>query len=739
MTTARTGKRPGAKSHNSDSKRGEVQPEEEEWDSDGSEDDVEEHKPSGEGAHQPAQPARVESDSDSEEETTDEDEDDDEEEHLVIKTKGSKAAPPIKQTVVDQAANPPPPAEPTRTRSAAETQQPTRLSERSRSRSRNRQSFSTAKARRKGSERRLSTASNAEPGRTGVFSRTKSQIGFDLHDTNGGQRDDDDDEDRSSSDNDRHEIERDQNRTILNDPSRFKDTQGYQTAPNGVFASKQSRKSPEAQSGSQQASQQHEQRSTDSNKKSAPDTMLSPKSVLNLEDDENKPGFPFPVAEGKGPSQQNFSGGVSNRQITGSQRKARSPAASTDAPEGSSEGSDTQTLIGSNASLGRSSTPHMTSASGLPSISQGPVTPNKKSSNPPPNAALNRHVRTRNSHTSLRSLASMRIGPPPHLLTSPGGGKSRVASLSGRSTAIAAPQLNKEEARGSWSTSPTEITNLDSDVTGRPAELARPEGMPRTGSQRSLREYFGLPSASRSGKDGERNLEALRKASFTSANGARMTRASSTAALTTLGASSQGPSRLSAQSVAQAAARLPATSSLTASAYGDQLPESSQVGLISRFLTPSSWNPRNANTQAKQDKNGKSRASTSLGTSNKASVFPESPYAAAHASLVRTLMEDGARTVPILVNGPLSRHRSESGAIPKTTSSFASLTITPAHQEDGHRAKGYKDGRNGKNGVVGDEVVWGLTPFEMSVSRCLNQRKGAVKLSTGGPLGPLSS
>lgn len=389
----------------------------------------------------------------------------------------------------------------------------------------------------------------------------------------------------------------------------------------------------------------------------------------------------------------------------------------------------------------------MTPTNQLPS---GQTTHNPAPTTPPATAPIRKHVRTRNSHTSLRSLASMRLaGPPPHPLTSPGGAKSRVTSLSGRSgPAIAAPQLNREVARGMCSTSPTETMISNIDVAGRNStqgghvkhSSTPPSQVARTGSQRSLRDYFGLSSNSKANNRDSERADMSRKNSFSSITGAGLPRASSSSALSVAGlpVSQGGSSRLSAHSVAQAAARLPSTSNLSASAYGDRLPETSQVGLISRFLTPSSWNPKVLVASTAKDRHGKSRANTAPGQTEKPSVFPPSPFAAQHASLVRTLMEDGARPASqVGHHGPLrgaDRMRSDTGPVPRASAAFSSLALTPAHHDDGSRNRTHgKDGKKDRE----NEMVPGLTPFEMSVSRCLEQRKNAVRLSTGGPLGPL--
>lgn len=115
-------------------------------------------------------------------------------------------------------------------------------------------------------------------------------------------------------------------------------------------------------------------------------------------------------------------------------------------------------------------------------------------------------------------------------------------------------------------------------------------------------------------------------------------------------------------------------------------------------------------------------------------VFPDSPFAGAHASLVRTLMEEGARVLPIESTpvAPTTRRTDTMRAVPKpqrTTSTFPSAspgtgTATPIPY-------------GASPAPPGQEWVLGLTPFEMSIQRCLEQRKGAVRLATGKALGPL--
>lgn len=732
--------RPSAKQHNSDSKRLDSAKAtgDDGWDSEGSDDDQEEVvEDDGQKGTQVEQiVSEYESD-----ETTDEDDEDDEEEHLVIKTKGSKA-PPNKRVSMSSTAKPPTVE---RVSSRTDQGQPQTASRpqgnRSRSRSRTRlpnpgaAAANAHKTRRKSSARRQSHVDH-DHGKTGVFARTKSQIGFDVH-GNGEQQDHVGHSDESDSE-DRYEAER---------------------AP-----------AKESQSINRSAEPAHETsnvvqevvkpgRTISAGEGPAPAAFVaSPKSVLNLEDDENKPGFPFPALDGQVAAVQQRlpSDSAKSARQGPSHHNRRDPGLQMEKAVHSPNGSDSQTLVGSNASPGRAETPRMTASSQLPSSQPGQSPAGNVPSTPPANPPTRKHVRTRNSHTSLRSLASMRLaGPPPHPLTSPGGAKSRVTSLSGRSgPAIAAPQLNREVARGLCSTSPTESMISNIEVVGRNGSHGHghgkhsstpPSQVARTGSQRSLRDYFGLPSSAKTtSRDSERGPDMSRKTSFSSITGAGLPRASSSSALNAAGLPSNqgGSSRLSAHSVAQAAARLPSTANLSASAYGDRQAESSQVGLISRFLTPSSWNPKALVASSAKDRHGKSRANTAPGyQSDKPSVFPPSPFAAAHASLVRTLMEDGSKLAPQGGHhGPSrgsDRMRSDTGPVPRASAAFSSLALTPAHNDDGSRGRGY--GKEGKNGNRDKEMVLvpGLTPFEMSVSRCLEQRKNAVRLKTGGPLGPL--
>ncbi|GHJ90116.1 hypothetical protein NliqN6_6518 [Naganishia liquefaciens] len=284
------------------------------------------------------------------------------------------------------------------------------------------------------------------------------------------------------------------------------------------------------------------------------------------------------------------------------------------------------------------------------------ATPTKSHTAPAPSG---RHIRTRNSHTSLQSLTagSLRsfLTGPHHPLSSPKPGKRREGT--------APPVVSGETARGAWA---------------GPAV----EGMPtptRTTAERP-------PAAAAS---------SLRKASFTGSPS---------------GGDVSGlppPGRLSAHSVAQRAALLPTMSSRPSSAGAAdatrQQMERESVNLVSRFVTL----PSSTSAQGTQG------------------IFPESPFAGAHASLVRTLMEEGAQLLPLdnPTNPSLRRTETSRAATPKPP------------RATGGAAPPYGAGQ----APQGMEWVAGLTPFEMSVQRCLAQRKGAVRLATGRALGPLGA
>jgi hypothetical protein len=277
-----------------------------------------------------------------------------------------------------------------------------------------------------------------------------------------------------------------------------------------------------------------------------------------------------------------------------------------------------------------------------------------------PQRPSTRHVRTRNSHTSLRSLAagSLRslFAGPHHPLSSP-----TATSAPGRREAAAPPVISGETARGAWAFSGDKEPGLPPTPTTTNTRLPRPNA---AGS--------------------------LRKASFTGATEPHM-------------------GRLSAHSVAAKAAQLPTmgrTNTLAIDARHQQERES--VNLVSRFI------PLPA-------------APTHEG---KAPVFPDSPFAGAHASLVRTLMEEGARLLPVEPT-PLAPRRTDTIRAPRpqrTTSTFPSASTGSGSVTIPYGAS---------PAPPGQEWVLGLTPFEMSVQRCVEQRKGAVRLATGRALGPL--
>ncbi|KAJ9104289.1 hypothetical protein QFC20_004571 [Naganishia adeliensis] len=294
-----------------------------------------------------------------------------------------------------------------------------------------------------------------------------------------------------------------------------------------------------------------------------------------------------------------------------------------------------------------------------------------------------RHVRTRNSHTSLRSLAagSLRslFAGPHHPLSSPTAAGSG-STASGRREAVAPPVVSGEIARGAWafSSGEKEIQSLPPSPTTSNARLP------------------GRPNAAGS----------LRKASFTGPT-------PDSSGLP------QRTGRLSAHSVAAKAAQLPTVGSRlatsgTADARHQQERES--VNLVSRFVTLPS--------------------TTSTPGDTKQPVFPDSPFAGAHASLVRTLMEEGARLLPIDQNtstiAPTTRRTDATRAIPRpqrTTSTFPSAFPSAGSSSSTPIPYGAAPA------PPGQEWVLGLTPFEMSVQRCLEQRKGAVRLATGTGVG----
>lgn len=660
--TTLSNRRPSVKKHSSEDKRSgkKTTGDDEDWDS-GEEvnDNRAETQIVDKAEQQPAEQPETNSDESSEE-------DEDDEEHLEMKTRGSRSHHTQRAGHTQSQAG--------RARAPAPEQQaaPAPVA---RSRSRSRTVQNSSRDRRKSNARR-SSPNEKDRAHSHVFNRTKSQIGFDL------------------GESPRSTVHMGGNQSLYPDT----EYEGLVTSPAAIEVKQEQ---------VELVTDPRRQDSATTNKSNHLNA-LSAKSTPDLDNSEHNPEFPFHAS-----TQQPQSSTRSQHDQRASHIPADTVSLKVEQPQAPSPtGSDSNTLIGSQASPARASTPRSqapTHSATLPASQYStPIKP------------VHKHVRTRNSHTSLRSLASMRMaGPPPHPLSSPSTARSRITSMNSRSSAtIAAPKVSKEEARGLWSTSPTEVMSLHTDANSQIGEIPK-ISVARTGSSRSLRDYFA-GTQSRAGKEGEKTLEALRKSSFSSQI-AGLPRVNSSSTLGT-GGTTGGPVRLSAHSVAQAAARLPTTSPLSASGYGDQQMESSQVGLISRFLTPSSWHPK-LTTGPTKEKNQKYRSNTSphMIASKKENVFPESPFAAAHASLVRTLMEDGAIPASQVqsINTPTTRDRH------------------PLANEDGHSGRSRLAGRDGKFLRDSGEVVWGLTPFEMSARRCLDQRKNAVKLSTGGPLGPL--
>lgn len=296
------------------------------------------------------------------------------------------------------------------------------------------------------------------------------------------------------------------------------------------------------------------------------------------------------------------------------------------------------------------------------------ATPTKSHTAPAPGIP-SRHLRTRNSHTSLQSLTagSLRsiFAGPHHPLSSPSGKPSR------RREGTAPPVVSGETARGAWAGS-------GAGIEGLPASPTRGDERPNAASA------------------------SLRKASFTG---------SINLDVSGLPRTNPTTGRLSAHSVAQKAALLPTMSSRPSSAGSTDAAnrhqqERESVNLVSRFVTLPPQPSATGNN-----------------------VFPDSPFAGAHASLVRTLMEEGARLLPVdpALNPSATLRRTETARTGATGKQRAS---TPAQATIPYGAGPAPQGQ---------EWVLGLTPFEMSVQRCLAQRKNAVRLATGRALGPLGA
>lgn len=754
---------------------------------------------------------------DLEEEYSDDDEDDDDDEeddsdHLIIKRKGSKAALPPTQPKPN--ANPKPtskapsPAPLSRVRTDSAThigpnaEQVSRSAGRDRSRSRSRQmprerqkawrtSSSLEKFKRQGEDR---LTGGTGTGGSGVFARTKSQIGFEVPGEDHAEEGEEDLEEYAAGEGVEEQEEQGEGRKsrLDNDVKRVDGMKNYQLGSGGggvgaqasagsqpkqpqpqtqqlqtpshddsnaqIVASPLSDETMQVPSSITNAIGHPELSSSSRNKPATPKLQVQavpPASAFNLEESP-KAGFPFPAPPATEGTESGRPGSTNSGRDAG-EREGKKVEGGNGSESGtgtggrrgrgmepSPGGSETNTLIGSTASMPRTATPRLSAPPSAP--------PESTTSAPVTAAPSTRHIRTRDSHTSLRSLASIRnAGPPPHPLSSPRNARTsgRVTSLSvtGRQgSGIAAPQLNKEEARGLWSGSPTESSHLEErQMQGHERQksvdtLGTGGGMKRSNSSRSILDTFGFGGGKARDRDGDRSVEALRKASFSSTVGTTRKGSGKEGISTSAQGQMSGHShRLSAHSVAQAAARLPTTPAIATTAYGDATNENSQVGLVSRFLAVFPWNPKPPSAQ-QRDRNGKGRAYTTpnSGTeSPRRSVFPESPFAAAHASLVRTMMEEGARpasTVQGYGSGPRP-HRADSGPLPRSnTPNLSALTLTPAYDSD---SRGKASARDANKASKDNTLVLGLTPFEMSIRRCLDQRKGAVKLSTGGPLGPL--
>lgn len=388
--------------------------------------------------------------------------------------------------------------------------------------------------------------------------------------------------------------------------------------------------------------------------------------------------------------------------------------------------------------------------SSIPTFTHRPSAPQEPSPSrqldrqtPPPSNSItatavvppaSRHLRTRNSHTSLRSLtsASLRTLPstmmvgPHHPLSSPSSVRTyRVQTSSGTGastgTGLAPPVVSGEMARGLWSTA------SNGGVSSGPSSA----------------EIDGLPHSNTPGASGKRPHAAsasLRKASF-STPPLGVTGASRSASMTSAGSNSGSNSgtatsggeggRLSAHSVAQKAARLPTLSSRSFAQQDTHERERETVNLVSRFIALPSFSTSTAIDSAQRDSSSKGAAGAS------GSIFPESPFATAHKSLVRTMMEESARWIPVGSNASNGGYGVGGGASGYHYDSHAtSPRLPPSIQRAGTTIGSAGTAASGANGTL--EWVPGLTPFEMSVQRCLEQRKGAVRLATGESLAPLA-
>ncbi|KAJ9108544.1 hypothetical protein QFC19_002260 [Naganishia cerealis] len=381
---------------------------------------------------------------------------------------------------------------------------------------------------------------------------------------------------------------------------------------------------------------------------------------------------------------------------------------------------------------------------------------------PTTTAAPSRHLRTRNSHTSLRSLtnASLRILAPSssagivaphHPLSSPSSsvrtfrgqhpGTATSTASAGGGKNLAPPVVSGELARGLWSTAsngggvPTTAVAGGYDIDGLPSSSFAGTGKRPAAASASLRKAsFSTPSPSITG---------------TSRSVSAGTATTGTAGLP-LGGGSGG--RLSAHSVAQKAAQLPTLSSRPSARPGDVRHERERetVNLVSRFIVlPASY------------PTASSAGTTVVVDSTKptaASIFPDSPFATAHRSLVRTMMEESARVLPVTASsgatafgstttGTAANNNNGGGGGGSGGSYYPDHSLSPRllpsrvpalPTSSAAAAAGTSGGSGAAGGAGGVEWVPGLTPFEMSVQRCLEQRKGAVRLATGEALAPLA-
>ncbi len=298
-----------------------------------------------------------------------------------------------------------------------------------------------------------------------------------------------------------------------------------------------------------------------------------------------------------------------------------------------------------------------------------------------------RHVRTRNSHTSLRSLLSLRA--PPHPLNSPTHARSRVSSMRGG----APPVVNIEPAKAVWSGKDVKEEGEgddDDDVGLLPTRSS--------GGKRSTSAQPGIGG----------NAEvSLRKASFSSIRDLPSgTQKTTSGMISTGGGGSAAGTRLSAhEQLANSASGLRhggetggrpgsihgsigssngsgstgrvGASAVTTTSLRD---EWDQSHLVSRFLPESQRQRRRPRKGQPDDINSNQ--------SNLIVPFPQFPIVKAHASLVLNMREEKQMYA--------------------RSSSVRGGPVRPSH-------------------------VPGLSPFEMSMQRVLAQR--AVAVSTSGLAG----